>query len=515
MSKYDFEIDLSENTSTGIILGEIKKGSSVLEFGCATGRMTRYMKEELDCRVFIVEYEESAYLRAREFAVDGICGDIMDYRWLEKFGSISFDAVIFADVLEHLPDPVTVFEKAASLLAEEGKLLVSVPNITHNDILLKACRDRFDYTPTGILDDTHLHFWGAENIASMAGNSGLTLARLEGTFCRAGDTEQKVETGMQPLLENLLNERPWGSAYQFVGVFCRGGAAEGRLPKWTPSVRSHVYYDFGSGFNGRDFSAADAYLTEKGSYSVSFAVGDVSKLKALRFDPIEAQNCILVSAELSDGAKTLAPVSVPFGLELSVGLLVDSDDPLAVFDLENVTGEDFVLRAEFYLVGSAYVSGLKEDAAQKLEKIAELQAEIKNEISRRVLALEEKDRRMAEAENRFTEEKRRLSLEIQELQRNRRALEEEKQRLIVITEELRRDVCSYILLANNKEKRVISLEQAVAEKDIRLSELEQTLSAWAPVVHRYERIRGMIPNFAVRFGRWLLRVRRDIKGRKG
>ena len=49
MSKYDFEIDLSNRTSTGIILNKIKPGSVVLEFGCATGRMTRYMKEAMDC----------------------------------------------------------------------------------------------------------------------------------------------------------------------------------------------------------------------------------------------------------------------------------------------------------------------------------------------------------------------------------------------------------------------------------------------------------------------------------
>ena len=39
MSKYDFDLDLSGNTSTGIILGKVNKGSVVLEFGCATGRM--------------------------------------------------------------------------------------------------------------------------------------------------------------------------------------------------------------------------------------------------------------------------------------------------------------------------------------------------------------------------------------------------------------------------------------------------------------------------------------------
>ena len=105
MSKYDFELDLSENTSTGMILSKIEKGSTVLEFGCAEGRMTRYMQQTLDCRVYIVELDKAAYDTAAQYAADGVCGDIMDFVWAEKFGHIGFDTIIFADVLEHLPEP--------------------------------------------------------------------------------------------------------------------------------------------------------------------------------------------------------------------------------------------------------------------------------------------------------------------------------------------------------------------------------------------------------------------------
>ena len=48
MSKYDFEVDLSLNSSTGMILNKLRPDSVVLEFGCAAGRMTRYMKEQLN-----------------------------------------------------------------------------------------------------------------------------------------------------------------------------------------------------------------------------------------------------------------------------------------------------------------------------------------------------------------------------------------------------------------------------------------------------------------------------------
>ncbi|MBR6614602.1 MAG: class I SAM-dependent methyltransferase, partial [Lachnospiraceae bacterium] len=149
MSKYDFEIDLSEHTSTGKILSKIEKGSVVLEFGCANGRMTKHMKENMGCQVYIVEYDQGAYEEAKQFAVDGLCEDIMKFGWAEKFSGIAFDAIIFADVLEHLSNPERVLEKAGKLLKHDGCIYVSIPNITHNDIVLKAMEERFDYTETG------------------------------------------------------------------------------------------------------------------------------------------------------------------------------------------------------------------------------------------------------------------------------------------------------------------------------------------------------------------------------
>jgi SAM-dependent methyltransferase len=43
------------------------------------------------------------------------------------FRSLSFDTVLLADVLEHVPDPSRVLSEAARLLRPDGNLLVSVP----------------------------------------------------------------------------------------------------------------------------------------------------------------------------------------------------------------------------------------------------------------------------------------------------------------------------------------------------------------------------------------------------
>jgi 2-polyprenyl-3-methyl-5-hydroxy-6-metoxy-1,4-benzoquinol methylase len=46
----------------------------------------------------------------------------------ETFGTVgSFDFVLFLDVLEHLPEPVTALRRARALLAPGGKVVLSVP----------------------------------------------------------------------------------------------------------------------------------------------------------------------------------------------------------------------------------------------------------------------------------------------------------------------------------------------------------------------------------------------------
>ena len=59
-SKYDFDLDMNNTNSLSIMINQIKRGSKVLEFGPANGRMTRYLKEMLDCKVYLVEIDEKA-----------------------------------------------------------------------------------------------------------------------------------------------------------------------------------------------------------------------------------------------------------------------------------------------------------------------------------------------------------------------------------------------------------------------------------------------------------------------
>lgn len=113
--KYNEPLVIKENDSLSILLKYIRHYSKVLEFGCANGRITKYMAEQLNCEVSIVEYEKEAYQDAVKFVADGLYTDIMQFEWCKYFQS-SFDYIIFADVLEHLANPKEVLIKTHKLL---------------------------------------------------------------------------------------------------------------------------------------------------------------------------------------------------------------------------------------------------------------------------------------------------------------------------------------------------------------------------------------------------------------
>ena len=396
MSKYDFQLDLSGKTSTGMILSKIKKGSTVLEFGCATGRMTRYMRQEMDCRVYIVEFEESAFQKAMEYAEDGLCDDIMTFRWREKFQDVRFDAVICADVLEHLSDPEAVLRAAAELLSEEGAIHISLPNITHNDVLVKAFRERFDYTKVGLLDNTHVHFWGLENLGQLAAGSGLHLQSVEATYCRTGETEQKpVLDEVTARFENVLRQRSCGEVYQFVVTLSKTPCQAPVIHFPTPTARMHLYLDTGSGFNGKEVRFFEAESDGCGGYCAQYVLPQGHDASRIRLDPVEYQGCILTGLSICQDGKKL-PLGFGQNIQMDEDVCLLGNDPAVYADIgpgevklsvrmvlagaeyERIMQDQVVNLQNYKIQANAHQWELLARIAQQENRIAQLQADLRD-----------------------------------------------------------------------------------------------------------------------------------------
>ena len=147
----------------------------VLEIGCGTGELGRLLKER-GCYVAGVELVPEAAEAARRHLDQVVTADV-------EAGSLpfppgSFDAVIFADVLEHLIDPWRVLRETASLVAPGGCVIASVPNVQNGDVIWRLVRGQWDYRERGILDRGHLRFFTLQGIRDLFAQAGLAVEHV-------------------------------------------------------------------------------------------------------------------------------------------------------------------------------------------------------------------------------------------------------------------------------------------------------------------------------------------------
>jgi SAM-dependent methyltransferase len=155
-------------------------GLRLLELGAGDGATLRAAKA-LGLAGFTVGIDivEPAAPPAGEPAVDRfLCGNVeimeLDLE-LE-----TFDAVLCADVLEHLVDPWRVVVRLAGLLRPGGVFLSSIPNLrNHRALRPIVLGGDFRYAEAGLLDRSHLRFFCRGNIRELFEGAGLVVEAME------------------------------------------------------------------------------------------------------------------------------------------------------------------------------------------------------------------------------------------------------------------------------------------------------------------------------------------------
>lgn len=181
-NNYDFDVNTYvydesiKNDSRIAIAREIKEKSTALDIGCASGILGYLLFKHKKCTVDGIEYDKTASIIARNKNVyrdvyNFSISDIESKKYKE-FVSLKrkYDYVIFADVLEHLVDPWSAIVNSANLLKSDGKIIISLPNISNIDVIKALVNGEFNYNKYGILDQTHLRFFTPNSVKDMLDN---------------------------------------------------------------------------------------------------------------------------------------------------------------------------------------------------------------------------------------------------------------------------------------------------------------------------------------------------------
>jgi 2-polyprenyl-3-methyl-5-hydroxy-6-metoxy-1,4-benzoquinol methylase len=92
------------------------------------------------------------------------------------------DAIVLADVLEHLPYPEEVLANLLRRYTKPGTpVIISLPNVAHLYVRLNLLLGRFEYADRGILDRTHLRFYTLRTAQRLCADCGIRLNSLSVT----------------------------------------------------------------------------------------------------------------------------------------------------------------------------------------------------------------------------------------------------------------------------------------------------------------------------------------------
>jgi spore maturation protein CgeB/tetratricopeptide (TPR) repeat protein len=152
----------------------------ILEVGCAEGMTGNELKKRPGVFVAGIENNEIAAEMARKVLDDVITGDVecMDI----PYSPSAFDCIIFADVLEHLVNPLDVLKNMSKLLKKDGTVIMSIPNVQFYGVVHQLIEGNWTYQKEGILDETHLRFFTFKEIEKLVKEAGLSIQRIEETI---------------------------------------------------------------------------------------------------------------------------------------------------------------------------------------------------------------------------------------------------------------------------------------------------------------------------------------------
>lgn len=175
VAKYS-ELNTREFEVHMIVLNMILSNSKVLDIGCATGYLGKELIKKF-CEVYGIEKDETMAKKASKYYKKVLIEDLENLKNLAQPKKY-FDYVLLLDVMEHIMQRERLLKKIKSWLNSHGFLILSTPNIAHISIRLKLLLGNFKYTNSGILDETHVHFFTRKTLIDLLNKMGYEIQEI-------------------------------------------------------------------------------------------------------------------------------------------------------------------------------------------------------------------------------------------------------------------------------------------------------------------------------------------------
>lgn len=232
---YRREIDMAQRSSLSVLASLITPRSRVLDLGTGSGALGRHLHTARECCVDGVTLNAAEHTAASPWYRQLEQLDLEDGTWPARFAGQLYDFVVCADVLEHLRQPERVLRACRKLLAPNGRLLVSLPNVAYAGMVASLMHGEWRYGTEGLLDHTHLRFYTRKSFTRFLQSEGWRVDRVDAIDLTWYYTEFWTPFDhLPPAVARYLLAQQDASAYQLVFAAQPAGCPPERLPTFVP-----------------------------------------------------------------------------------------------------------------------------------------------------------------------------------------------------------------------------------------------------------------------------------------
>lgn len=251
------KIQSDERSSLSVLAALIPSGGRVLDLGCGSGALGQHLGAERSCTCDGVTLSRAEAEHARPHYRRIEVADLETVNLPQLFAGQLYDAIVCADVLEHLRHPERILQACRTLLAPEGRLLISVPNAAYAGLTLDLMHGEFRYRPEGLLDNTHLRFFTRRSLHRFLQENGWVADTLQAIRRELWDSEfERTPDSLPPAVTRYLLSLPDALSYQFVGVIRPAASAQIAQPSDDAQGMQAVHATF----------TAQTYWGDNGQY---------------------------------------------------------------------------------------------------------------------------------------------------------------------------------------------------------------------------------------------------------
>ncbi|HUY65035.1 MAG TPA: methyltransferase domain-containing protein, partial [Acidimicrobiales bacterium] len=223
-------------------------GEVLLDLGCGYGAIAEPVRD-LGIGYLGVDLDPGGVKALNDRDMEAVVGDLCEPEALVRelaqvLAGRPVAAITMLDTVEHLPNADEVLRCLCHFAHDLGgvPLVVSIPNVSHVDLAVKLLLGRWDVTPTGLLDATHVRFFSPRRLdetLTQAGWVEVDANDFELTFSDqhfpADAVALQRETPLGALLDGVRRAAaPGALTNQFVRAYVPRRAAMAAEPASGP-----------------------------------------------------------------------------------------------------------------------------------------------------------------------------------------------------------------------------------------------------------------------------------------